>query len=82
MRAVEDSFQIQGPFGEHICLVSEPLREPLWLLGRHLGVVELPPNVLRAFLKLLLKGSDFLHSEYHVIHTGVSSLTSVHHAQY
>ncbi|OJJ34492.1 hypothetical protein ASPWEDRAFT_60859 [Aspergillus wentii DTO 134E9] len=73
IRLVKDSFTIQGPRGEHVCLVFEPLREPLWLLGKHLGCVDVPPAVLKAFLRLLLQGLDFLHSEYHVIHTDLKS---------
>ncbi|EFW20822.1 hypothetical protein CPSG_02665 [Coccidioides posadasii str. Silveira] len=37
VRLVRESFGIQGALGEHLCLVFEPLREPLWLLGKHLG---------------------------------------------
>ena len=70
IRLIRDSFKIRGPFGEHLCMVFEPLREPLWLLGRHLGSVGLPPTVLKAFVRLILQGLDFLHSECHIIHTG------------
>lgn len=70
IRLVQESFSIQGPFGEHICLVFEPLREPLWLLGKHLGSNGVPPAVLKPFLRILLQGLVFLHSECHVIHTG------------
>jgi serine/threonine-protein kinase SRPK3 len=70
VRLVQDSFTISGPFGEHLCMVFEPLREPLWLLGRHLGSVGLSPHILKVFLKLVLRGLDYLHSECHVIHTG------------
>lgn len=70
VRLVKESFQVRVLLGEHICLVFEPLREPLWLLGKHLGSVGVPPNVLKAFLKVLLQGLDFLHSECHIIHTG------------
>ncbi|PGH12213.1 serine/threonine protein kinase [Helicocarpus griseus UAMH5409] len=69
VRLVEESFKIQSPLGDHICLVFEPLREPLWALGRHLGGVCVPLAVLKPFLKLFLEGLDFLHSECHVIHT-------------
>lgn len=51
-------------------MVFEPLREPLWLLGKHLGSNGVPPAVLKPFLRLLLQGLDFLHSECHIIHTG------------
>ncbi|KFY02011.1 hypothetical protein O988_02397 [Pseudogymnoascus sp. VKM F-3808] len=37
VRVAANSFIIPGPFGEHLCLAFEPLREPLWMLGRHLG---------------------------------------------
>ena len=70
VRLIQDSFTIPGPVGEHLGLVFEPLREPLWLLGRHLGTVGLSPTILKAFFKLVLQGLDFLHSECHVIHTG------------
>jgi hypothetical protein len=70
VRVVENSFAVPGPFGEHLCLAFEPLREPLWMLGRHLGTVGLSPPILKAFLNLILKGLDFLHSECRIIHTG------------
>ena len=70
IRLARESFQVPGVLGDHLCLVFEPLREPLWLLGRHLGSVGVPSNVLKAFLKVLLQGLDFLHSECHIIHTG------------
>lgn len=69
VRVVDDSFVVRGLVGEHLCLAFEPLREPLWMLGRHLGIVGLSPPILKAFLKLILRGLDFLHSECHIIHT-------------
>lgn len=71
IRLVQESFRVRGMSGDHICLVFEPLREPLWLLGKHLGSVGVPTNVLKIFLKILLQGLDFLHSECHIIHTGM-----------
>ncbi|KFY38563.1 hypothetical protein V494_04307 [Pseudogymnoascus sp. VKM F-4513 (FW-928)] len=73
VRVVEDSFVIPGPFGEHLCLAFEPLREPLWMLGRHLGTVGLSSPILKAFLKLILQGLDFLHSECRIIHTDLKA---------
>nr|KMM72620.1 hypothetical protein CPAG_08914 [Coccidioides posadasii RMSCC 3488] len=73
VRLVRESFGIQGALGEHLCLVFEPLREPLWLLGKHLGSNGVPPAVLKPFLKLLLQGLDFLHSECHIIHTDLKA---------
>ncbi|KZF23939.1 kinase-like protein [Xylona heveae TC161] len=63
VRSIEDSFTITGPFGEHLILVYEPLREPLWMVGRHLNSIGLPPRVLKSLLRLVLqdlKGDNFL----------------------
>ncbi|KKK14683.1 hypothetical protein P175DRAFT_0561003 [Aspergillus ochraceoroseus IBT 24754] len=73
IRLVQESFQVQGRFGQHICLVFEPLREPIWRLGRHLGGVGVPIDVLKPFLRILLQGLDFLHSECHIIHTDLKA---------
>jgi hypothetical protein len=70
VRVVANSFVVPGPFGDHLCLAFELLREPLWMLVRHLGTVGLSPPIRKAFLKLILKGLDFLHSECRIIHTG------------
>jgi serine/threonine-protein kinase SRPK3 len=78
VRLVEESFEIQSSLGDHVCLVFEPLREPLWALGRHLGNVGVPLAVLKPFLKLFFEGLDFLHSECHVIHTGGICLTALY----
>lgn len=72
IRLVQDSFKIEGQLGSHLCLVFEPLREPMWRLGRHLGNIGVPPNVLKPFLRVFLQGLDFLHSECGIIHTGKS----------
>ncbi|KAL3486252.1 hypothetical protein BJX62DRAFT_242173 [Aspergillus germanicus] len=73
VRLVHDSFRIQGALGEHLCLVFELLRKPLWLLGKHLGGNGVPPAVLKPYLKLLLQGLDFLHSEDLIIHTDLKA---------
>lgn len=73
VRLVKESFIIPGPFGEHLVIVFKPLREPLWLVGRHLATIGLQPSVLKPFLKLILQALDFLHSECHIIHTDLKS---------
>lgn len=74
IRLAKESFQVRGMLGNHICLVFEPLREPLWLLGKRLGSAGVPPVVLKAFLRVVLQGLDFLHSECHIIHTGKQAI--------
>jgi serine/threonine-protein kinase SRPK3 len=70
VRTITDSFEATGPFGNHLCLVYEPMREPIWLLQRRFPDERYPPNLLRWTLQYILTGLDYLHSECHVIHTG------------
>ncbi|KAI1964450.1 hypothetical protein LOZ07_000921 [Ophidiomyces ophidiicola] len=73
IRRFEESFEIQGPFGAHVCLVFEPMREPIWFVGKRLGCTSLPPAVAKAFVKVIVTSLDFLHSECHIIHTDLKS---------
>ncbi|KAI1945502.1 hypothetical protein LOZ57_004189 [Ophidiomyces ophidiicola] len=73
IRRFEESFEIQGPFGTHVCLVFEPMREPIWFVGKRLGCTSLPSAVAKAFVKVIVTSLDFLHSECHIIHTDLKS---------
>ncbi|KAI0431723.1 putative serine/threonine-protein kinase [Xylaria sp. FL1042] len=69
-----ESFTIDLPQGsKHLALVFKPLRDPLWLLLRRVSEEDLAKGLmlplLKTYLKILLEGLDFLHSECHVIHT-------------
>ena len=70
VRTVLESFEIRGPYGNHMCLVYEPMREPIWLLQRRFPDDRYPSDLLKWTLKYVLSGLDYLHSECHVIHTG------------
>ncbi|OAA50391.1 protein kinase domain protein [Metarhizium rileyi] len=70
VRKVLDSFEIEGRGRTHLCLALEPLRQPLWMIGRQTsanGFVQ--PRIIKALLPGILKCLDFLHTECHVIHT-------------
>lgn len=69
VRWVQDHFMVESPHGKHLVLAFEPLREPLWMLSRRLGRTGLPLPVLKACLKMILKGLAFIHS-CNIIHTG------------
>ncbi|KAI9857138.1 MAG: hypothetical protein M1813_008629 [Trichoglossum hirsutum] len=64
-----DNFEAPGPDGPHLCLVYEPMREPLWLFQRRWENGKLPPALLKVYLRFLLRGLDYLRSECHIIHT-------------
>ena len=70
VRTNVDSFSISGPHGNHICLGYEAMREPLWLFERRCKNGRLTLDLLKGYLRLLLRGLDYLHSECHIVHTG------------
>lgn len=70
VRTFVKSFQESSPNGSHICLGYEPMREPLWLFQRRCRNQRFPLGLLKGYLKLILKGLDYLHSECKIIHTG------------
>lgn len=70
VRTMIDSFEVTGLEGVHLCLVYEPMREPLWLFQRRWENRKLPPALLKVYMRFLLRGLDYLHSECHIIHTG------------
>src|SRR5947209_545666 len=61
VRTLLDSFDLRGPCGTHVCMVFDPLREPLWLLKRRFQGDVLPSDVLRLIVRMVLEGLDYLH---------------------
>jgi serine/threonine protein kinase len=80
LRTCLDDFEVTGPEGKHMCLVYEPMREPLWILQRRFVDRKLPLPIAKAYIYFLLVGLDYLHSECKVIHTGwcLSQLSSAY----
>lgn len=70
VRPALEHFTIPSRFGRRSCMVFELMREPLWIVGRHLGCRGVPFDVLPKFLLPIFHGLDFLHSECGIIHTG------------
>jgi hypothetical protein len=60
-----------------MCLVYEPMREPIWLLQRCFPDDRYPSNLLKWTVQYLLTGSDYLHSACHVIHTSEFDVSMV-----
>ncbi|KAJ5362387.1 kinase domain protein [Penicillium brevicompactum] len=63
VRTLLDSFELSGPHGNHICM-------------RFQGSV-LPPDVLRAVIRMVMMGLHYLHTQCHVIHTGQSCVQGI-----
>ncbi|KAL8830149.1 MAG: hypothetical protein Q9170_005870 [Blastenia crenularia] len=69
IRTVIDNFEAEGPNSIHVCLVYEPMREPLWLFQQRCRNRKFSLALLKGYLELLLKGLDYVHSECHIVHT-------------
>ncbi|KAJ5941858.1 hypothetical protein N7516_002026 [Penicillium verrucosum] len=70
LRCCLESFDVKGINGNHLCLVYEPMREPLWVLQRRFVDQRLPLPIAKAYIFFLLVGLDHLHSDCAVVHTG------------
>ncbi|KAK4899984.1 hypothetical protein LTR27_002747 [Elasticomyces elasticus] len=72
VRALLDSFELEGPDGTHTCLVHEACGDTLYELQKLLPDQTYPPDLLRELLRPVLYGLEFLHSEANIIHTDIS----------
>ena len=70
VRKMYDSFELQGPYGTHICLVHQPLGISLGELKGLTPDGLFSPELIRQTLRCILTGLQFLHKEVRVIHTG------------
>ncbi|KAK3296394.1 kinase-like domain-containing protein [Chaetomium fimeti] len=71
VRSLLDAFQLEGPDGEHQCLVHPPLWVNLQTFLDSNPVGRLPNPVLAVVLYRLFQGLDYLHSECGIIHTDI-----------
>jgi serine/threonine-protein kinase SRPK3 len=69
------TFTVQGPKGEHQCLVLRPMLETVRELLRRNEGGRFTEPLLKATLVRLFLALDYLHTEAHLIHTGESSLS-------
>ncbi|KAI1905612.1 hypothetical protein LOZ52_006769 [Ophidiomyces ophidiicola] len=70
VRTFVEQFEEKGPTGTHICFGYEPMRETLTVFQTRFRDQRFQLGLLKGYVKLLLKGLDFLHSDCNVIHTG------------
>jgi len=74
VRALLDSFDIDGPHGRHVCLVHQPLGVSFLELKSLCPDELFPVPLIRQTMRPILTGLQFLHNEAHVVHTGKSEL--------
>lgn len=72
LRKLLDSFEINGPNGNHLCLVHEALGMNLEELRDLVPGREFASELVRESLRNILRALHFLREEAHVIHTGLS----------
>ncbi|KAJ5086607.1 kinase-like domain-containing protein, partial [Penicillium alfredii] len=79
IRTVLDGFQIPSADGSHShqCLVHPPLAVSLLELRNRTKAKVFPDSLLKPALIHILLALDFLHTEAHVIHTGMLLLVIV-----
>lgn len=70
VRTLLDSFDLDGPEGQHRCLVHPPLWESVLTFLHRNPVRRLPLPVLAFVLYRLFLALDFLHTECQIIHAG------------
>lgn len=70
VRALLDTFNIDGPKGQHRCLVHVPLWESVLAYLRRNPVERLPSAVIAVVLHRLFLALDYLHTECKIAHTG------------
>ncbi|KAJ9209278.1 hypothetical protein DTO166G4_9119 [Paecilomyces variotii] len=69
LRTCLDDVEVTGPEGKHMCLVYEPMREPLWMFQRRFVDRKIPLPIAKAYIYFCLVGLDYLHSECKVVHS-------------
>lgn len=70
IRQLYNTFELEGPSGQHQCLLQPPMHMTLLQMMK-LNPQPFSPPILKMTLKRLLTALDFLHTEAEVIHTGV-----------
>ena len=74
IRPAWDFFTLQGPNGEHQCLVHEPMLENTDELLCRNPTRRFHEGLLKLYMQRLLTALDYLHTDAHLIHTDISNL--------
>ncbi|KAH6614661.1 kinase-like domain-containing protein [Chaetomium sp. MPI-SDFR-AT-0129] len=71
IRSLLDVFQLDGPDGQHECLVHPPLWESVRTFLTRNPIGRLPSPVLAIVLLRVFHALDYLHNECKIIHTDI-----------
>ena len=71
VRVLHEAFKMEGPHGNHHCLVHTPLGMNLSEFQDTFQFKEFPEDLVKGLLIRLLQALDFLHTQAGVIHTGI-----------
>lgn len=55
---------------KHICQVFEPMREPIINWQDRLPDGKIPGPLLKVYIRFILHGLDYLHTQCRIVHTG------------
>ncbi|PGH02550.1 CMGC/SRPK protein kinase [Blastomyces parvus] len=70
LRTFLECFETTGPEGgKHLCMAYEPMREPFWLFRTRFTDRHIPLPLLKTYIRILLVGLDYLHTECRIVHT-------------
>ncbi|KAK4553690.1 hypothetical protein LTR86_009188 [Recurvomyces mirabilis] len=72
VRILLGHFRLKGPAGQHLCMVFEPLREPLGLIKYKFTTEMISVPLLKVVARQVLQALDYLHNECHIIHCDLS----------
>lgn len=70
IRTLLDSFEVNGPECSYSCLVYPPMREPLSMYQRRFDDRKMPLPLIKTYIRALLTGLDYLHTNCKIVHTG------------
>ncbi|KAL2759756.1 hypothetical protein ACRALDRAFT_2094969 [Sodiomyces alcalophilus JCM 7366] len=73
VRTLLDTFDLDGPAGEHRCLVHTPLWDSVLTFLYRNPVRRLPEPVLAGILQRVFLALDFLHTECKIVHADIKA---------
>ncbi|KAF2220322.1 kinase-like domain-containing protein [Elsinoe ampelina] len=73
LRLAEDKFELDGPHGQHGCLVMRPQGCSYLTLQRHFDAYRLPKEFVVDLLPRLMICLDWLHGGCGIVHTDISA---------